>query len=200
MKKNIIIGVLLVFLGGVMGWLCRPSLIHDITEEVSVDTVYETIYYSRLELVKNTYKLDVPKIGRQDYVYIAADSATVVYKDSIQYVVFPREYYYTSMHDVEIWHSGIESTIDSVSFVQKTEIVTQTVSRSPKNWRFAADVGADVGWCGSTYIAPNLSAEIGFKRWALTGEMGCRLEVRDDALLLPRGYVELGLKYSLTKR
>lgn len=202
MKKNIIIGVILLILGGVIGWLCRAEHFRDATEMIQIDTAYETKYYSRLELASNTYKLDIPKIGGNKYVYVAADSATVIYKDSIQYVMLPREYYYTSIDDVEIWHSGVDSVIDSLSILKQTATITktETVVQSPRNWRFSANIGADVGRCGSLYIAPNLSAEIGYRRWALTGEIGCNLEVQPDALLLPRGYVELGLKYSLTKR
>lgn len=202
MKKDIIIGVLLLILGIVIGVLCRPEHFRDATKMIQIDTVYETKYYSRLELANNTYKLDVPKIGRQEYIYVAADSAAVIYKDSIKYVMLPREYYYTSIDDVEIWHSGVDSVIDSLSILKQTATITktETVVQSLRNWRFSADIGANVGRCGVLYIAPNLSAELGYKRWALTGEIGCNLEVQPDALLLPRGYVELGLKYSLTKR
>lgn len=126
MKKDIIIGALLLILGCIIGLIIRPDHFCDSTKMLQIDTVYATKYYSRLELVSNTYKLDIPKIGCQEYVYVAADSATVIYKDSIKYVMLPREYYYTSMDDVEIWHSGIDSTIDSLNVFKKNMVISKT--------------------------------------------------------------------------
>jgi hypothetical protein len=48
--------------------------------------------------------------------------------------VLPREYYYTKAKNVEIWHSGIDSTIDSLNVVQENVKITDTyIPKSVKN-------------------------------------------------------------------
>ena len=135
MKKDIIIGVLLIVLGFVVGLLCRPDHIRDTTTTTQADTVvrYEKVKYTPLELKGKTIQLDVPKISALSMVYLPYDSTMVVYRDSVRYISLPRQYYYTSTEDAEIWHSGIDSTIDSLNVVaknttiSKTETVTQLV-------------------------------------------------------------------------
>lgn len=106
---------------------------------VQSDTIvkYETLHYSRLELAKNTIKLDVPKISARDYVCVRSDSTTIIYKDSVRYVTLPRENYYTKVGDAEIWHSGISSRIDSLNIFKKDVVVTDTYKRQIKNEVYA---------------------------------------------------------------
>ena len=141
MKKDIIIGALLLIIGVAIGFLCRPKRIERVVD-TQRDTINNIRYYSRLELKENTYKLDVPKIGVAEYVFVASDSVSIVYKDSIQYIMLPRQRYFTSVDDVNIWHSGVDSTIDSLNVVHKTEIITKTTHiPMPKN-RIALGVEA----------------------------------------------------------
>lgn len=134
MKKYI--SYLVIFLvGAVIGiWLGRQYHFCDATNEVQrgAVTVYDTARYSRLELVKNTYELDIPKIDNPRIVLVPADSATIIYRDSVRYVTLPRQYFYTKVEDAEIWHSGIDSTIDSLNVVRKTQEVTKTAQTKPK--------------------------------------------------------------------
>ena len=113
--------------------------------EETADTVYcwDTVFYSRADLAKNTYRLNVPNIGTSKLVYVAADSTKIVYKDSIRYIASPREFYYTSIGDVEIWHSGIDSTIDSLNVARKTEIITKTIQPVTKRNALSLGVEAD---------------------------------------------------------
>ena len=144
---------LIILLVGVgVGWLCHPNHFRDATKMSKVDTVtvYETAYYSRLELAKNTYRLDVPKVEVEEFVYVPSDSVEVVYKDSIRYVMLPREYRYTKMDDVEIWHSGVDSTIDSLNVSWRTVIVTQTETVGPKRNRVA--LGMEASYSSVPYI------------------------------------------------
>ena len=126
--KDIIIGVLLIVLGFVVGLLCRPKLFRDTTTTAQNDTVvrYEKIKYTPLELKDKTIQLDVPKISALSMVYLPYDSTMVVYRDSVRYISLPRQYYYTSTEDAEIWHSGIDSTIDSLNVVAKNVILSKT--------------------------------------------------------------------------
>lgn len=131
--KKIIPYFIALAVGVVIGLLCRPDHIRE--ESIRVDTtfVYDTIKYSRLELAMNTYKLKVPKVDKNKYVYVPSDSVSVVYKDSIKYVMMPREYFYTEADGVKIWHSGIDSTIDSLNVERKTAYITTTKTIRHKN-------------------------------------------------------------------
>lgn len=103
---------------------------------VQRDTVicYETRCYSRLELTENTKRLDIPKIDRPEMVYLPADSTTIIYRDSVRYVTYPREYFYTKVDDAEIWHSGIDSRIDSLNiFRENVKITTEIRRENVKN-------------------------------------------------------------------
>lgn len=131
--KKYIPYILVLVVGFVIGILCRPEHIRE--ESIRVDTtfVYDTIKYSRLELAMNTYKLKVPKVDKNKCVYVPSDSISVVYKESIKYVMMPREYFYTEADGVKIWHSGIDSTIDSLNVERKTAYITTTKTIRHKN-------------------------------------------------------------------
>lgn len=156
MKRNIYIGVAILVIGFVVGLLCRPDHLRDEMKMVQTDTVvrYEKVSYTPLELKGKTIQLDVPKISSLSMVYLPYDSTMVVYRDSVRYVSLPRQYYYTSTEDAEIWHSGIDSTIDSLNVVaknvviSKTETTTQTI-RHTNRLRF----GIESRYC-STLSAP----------------------------------------------
>ena len=143
MKKEIIIGALLLTLGFVIGILCRPNHFRD-TADMVKDTlvIYDTARYSKLELASKSYRLNVPKIESPSLVYIPADSTTIIYRDSVRYVTLPKQYFFTSTDDVEIWHSGIDSTIDSLNVVRKTEIITKHVQPVTKYNRLALGIEA----------------------------------------------------------
>jgi hypothetical protein len=110
------------------------------------DTVvkYEKIPYSRLELAANTYKLDLPKTGKTELVFIPEHSTTIIYRDSVRYVTYPRDYFYTSTNEVEIWYSGIDSTIDSLNVIQKTANITETYT--PREKRNALSIGIEANY------------------------------------------------------
>jgi hypothetical protein len=151
MKKEIIIGVLLLILGFVIGILCRPNHFRD-TADMVKDTlvIYDTARYSKLELASKSYRLSVPKIESPSLVYIPADSTIIIYRDSIRYVTLPRQYFFTSTDDVEIWHSGIDSTIDSLNVVRKTQEITNTAQTVTK--RNALGIGLDMNYTNHPYI------------------------------------------------
>ena len=92
----------------------------------------ETVSYSRLELEANRIHLEIPDIRMRRYVFIETERLDTVYRDNIQYVKMPREYYYTRVKDAEIWHSGIDSTIDSLNVVVKTAEITKSPQAATK--------------------------------------------------------------------
>ena len=141
MKQNIIIGALLLIIGIAIGLLFRPNHFGD-TADMVKDTlvIYDTARYSKLELASKSYRLNVPKIECPSLVYIPADSTTIIYRDSIRYITLPRQYFYTKTDDAEIWHSGIDSTIDSLNVVRKTEIITKHVQPVTKYNRLSLGI------------------------------------------------------------
>ena len=150
--KKYIPHVLILVVGFVIGILCRPNHFRGEVEMVQADTIVrlDTIKYSKLELIGKNYKLDLPKIERPSLVYIPADSTTIIYRDSIRYVTLPRQYFFTSTDDVEIWHSGIDSTIDSLNVVRKTQEITKATQSVTKCNTLA--LGAEMQYWGYTSI------------------------------------------------
>lgn len=158
MMKKYIPYILILVVGFVIGILCRPNHFRYATDMVK-DTlvIYDTARYSKLELASKSYRLSVPKIERPSLVYIPADSTTIIYRDSIRYVTLPRQYFFTSTDDVEIWHSGIDSTIDSLNVVRKTQEITKT-TQSVTN-RNTLALGLEANYINSPYIPIYLEYE-----------------------------------------
>lgn len=152
MKKSLIIGALLLIIGIVAGWLCREHHFRGATKMVQRDTIvrFDTIRYSRLELVSNTYKLELPRISRIEFVFVPEDSVSYIYRDSIRYVTLPRQFFYTKTKDAEIWHSGIDSRIDSLNVFRESKLVREVVSQSVTNCH-ELSIGIEADY--STYLS-----------------------------------------------
>lgn len=172
MKKYI--PYIVIFLIGAVAGMClhRPYHFRDATKMFQNDTIvrFDTVRYSRLELTKNTCKLDIPKIGRKELVYIPSDSTTIIYRDSVRYVTLPRQYYFTQTEDAQIWHSGIDSTIDSLNVFTKTTSVTKVVQ--PVTKRNALFAGLEAAYMGSLYTPVYVGYEYSSRPWiAVYGRM-----------------------------
>ena len=154
MKQNIVIGILLLILGGVIGWVSRPDHFRDEVKKSVTDTVhiYETVRYSRIQLATNTYVLDIPKVPRVP-VLIPIEKVDTIIKENKVYISMEREYRYTEMSDVQIWHSGIDSTIDSLNVIKKNMVIskTETTTQSVTKCNTLA-LGAELQYNGTTYI------------------------------------------------
>ncbi len=166
MRKYVI--YLVVFLIGAAAgmWLCRSYHFRAVTGMVQKDTVivYDTVRYSRLELSANTYRLQLSdNIGRLNLVYIPSDSVTTVYRDNIKYITLPRQYFHTTTPDAEIWHSGVDSRIDSLVVFRKTEKVTQSVV--PKTKRHGLGVGIEANYAESFRMPVQLEYSYNVKPW-----------------------------------
>lgn len=149
---------LVIFLIGALAgmWAHRQYHFRDATKMPQNDTIvrFDTIRYSRLELATNTYRLDIPKIYRPELVYIPSDSVSIIYRDSIRYVTLPRQYYFTKTEDAEIWHSGIDSSIDSLNVFRQTKVIIQSVTK-----RNTLSLGMDLGYSCRAHIPIYLQYE-----------------------------------------
>lgn len=157
MKKCITF--IVVFLVGTIAglFLSRTEHFRGVTKMVQRDTIvrYDTLVYSRLELLSNTYKLDLPR-SKTEFVYIPEESVSIIYRDSIRYVTLPREFYFTQTEDAQIWHSGIDSRIDSLVVFRKSSEITQTVTR-----RNELSIGIEASY--STYLRMPLRIEYSYQ-------------------------------------
>lgn len=150
--------LVLSFVTGVVVGICLPLLFRDHTEKdldlVQRDTVVkiETIRYSPLQLADKRYKLDLPKIDNPVMVFVQEDSTSIIYRDSVRYVTLPREYFYTNIDDTEIWHSGIDSTIDSLVVRSRTESITETC-RIPQ-YRHSMSLYGNAGYDAGSFTLP----------------------------------------------
>lgn len=146
MRNSITYCILFVVLGAVIGWLCRGHYSRDGIGITQRDTVvkYERVFYSRLELSKNTYELEIPKIDKKELVFIPEHSTTIIYRDSVRYVTLPRNFYFTKVEDAEIWHSGIDSRIDSVNVFRRSISVTESFTPAQQHRRWG--IGIQVGY------------------------------------------------------
>lgn len=138
------IGVMIV--GVVIGCLLPDYHFRDEVKMAQRDTIvrYDTMRYSRLELVTNSNALKIPKIDVPKLAFLDVEKVDTIYKDNVMYLTYPRESYYTKAKDVEIWYSGIDSTIDSLNVVQKTQNIKET--EQVKVARNSISLGIEAGY------------------------------------------------------
>lgn len=158
-------------------------------------TVYDTMRYSRIELTRNACTLKIPKIDVPNLAFLDVEKVDTIYKDNVMHLTYPRENYYTKAKDVEIWHSGIDSTIDSLNVVQKTQNIVDVHTVKPSSWRVGCDIGLDCGEMGNQFCAPNLGMEISYRKLSLRAEGGVFLSFQNGQPMLPLLYWKAGLKY-----
>lgn len=142
MKKYIPYTIILLIGAILGGGLCKSCTDHFHGAGVQTDTtiVYKVVKYSSLDLAAKTIKLDVPKISKPELVFIPEVQTEIVYKDSIRYIVMEREHYFTKTDDAEIWHSGVDSRIDSLNVFTKTE--TRTIREKTKKNAIGVSIDA----------------------------------------------------------
>lgn len=158
--------IVIFILGIVIGALCRGYYARDeVTTQRDTTVVYKTRYYSRLELKAKTIRLEVPKIDVRQRVFVPADSVTIIYRDSVRYVTIQRQNYYTKTNEVQIWHSGVDSTIDSLSLLFPTTTIAQTekVARKPK--KHAIGIGIEANYSTIFNMPLQLEYTYNVKPW-----------------------------------
>lgn len=151
--KNYIPYIIILLIGVLLGGgLCKSCTDHFRDAGVQADTtiVYKVVKYSSLDLADKTIKLDVPKISKPELVFIPEVQTEIVYKDSIRYIVMQREHYFTKTADAEIWHSGVESRIDSLNIFSTTANITQTYL--PKEKKNYLALGIEASYIDRLYI------------------------------------------------
>lgn len=164
--KKYLLYIVVFLIGAAAGmWLCRSYHFRDVTKMFQNDTIvrFDTIRYSKLELIGKNYNLDIPKIGSPELVYIPTHSLDTIYRDNIKYVTLPRQYFHTTTPDADIWHSGVDSRIDSLVVFRKTEKVTQSVV--PNTKRHGLGVGIEANYAESFRMPVQLEYSYNVKPW-----------------------------------
>ena len=154
---------------GILACVINPTRITNRDTLVGSDTTQKVLvkYYTPLELAKNTIKLDVPKVNTKEYIYVQADSTTIIYRDSIAFVTLPRQRYYTKQDDIEIWHSGIDSQIDSLIYTMRETFITDTYKR--QDWKHEISLAANIGYHNTLMLPIELKYLYYPKRWIGVG-------------------------------
>lgn len=139
MKKDIIIGALLLIIGAVIGWLCRPNSIERIVD-IQRDTIVkiDTHIIEKPILVERTVR---------DSLLVAVHD-TIRLRDSV-YISLPREVKVYAGDEYYAEVSGFRPNLDYIEIYPKTTTITQTQSVSRTN---QLALGAELQYYGNTYI------------------------------------------------
>ena len=135
MKKNIIIGALMLILGFAIGILCRPKQ----TERV-VDIQRDTIIYR--DTIRETYPIEISKeVVRKEYVVVRD---TLRIKDTL-YLSLPMERRVYGSDDFYAEVTGYKPSLDYIEVFPKTRIIKETITQSVTN-RNALSIGMEFGY------------------------------------------------------
>lgn len=141
MKKDIIIGALLLILGIVIGWLCRPDHIREVTKMVT-DTlvVVDTHIIEKPVLVERTSK---------ETLLVAVHDTTII-NDTV-FVPIPIEKKIYKGEDYLAEISGYKASLDRIEVYPKNTIITETITQSVTKSNTLA-LGTEMQYWGYTSI------------------------------------------------
>lgn len=119
---------------------------------LKTETIIErdTVYVSKDEMKTD----ELPKVEKE-YVYVqlppeaiekVIHDTTYIYKD----IPLQKQHYHTKANDVEIWHSGIQSSIDSLINVRETKIVNKIYA---KQYQHEVSVYGNMGY-SNRFVSP----------------------------------------------
>lgn len=131
MKQNLIIAVIAIgafLLGTLMPR--TPKVEEKVITKVERDTIIHTQIKS------------VPVYTEhRDTTYIYINSSDTVWVKDTMWLGLPRQHYFAETDDVKIWHSGVDSRIDSLVNFRETKTIL------PEPWkRHSVGVFADIGF------------------------------------------------------
>ena len=131
MKQNLIIAVIAIgafLLGTLMPR--TPKVEEKVITKVERDTIIHTQIKS------------VPVYTEhRDTTYIYVNSSDTVWVKDTMWLGLPRQHYFAETDDVKIWHSGVDSRIDSLVNFRETKTIL------PEPWkRHSVGVSADIGF------------------------------------------------------
>lgn len=127
-------------------WGCRTYYVQrDMDAQRDTIFVRDTFEYTKEVLSQNT-----KVVHQKDTEYIYIEVRDTIVKEKKVYVPMPRQYYLTRVKDAEIFHSGIESRIDSLNIFSTTANITQTYL--PKEKKNYLALGIEANYIDRLYI------------------------------------------------
>lgn len=158
MKNSIIIAVIAI--GAFLLGTLMPRE-HKIQEKVVTKVEWDTIVHTEIKSIPvHTEYRDT------SYIYVS-QSDTVWVKDTM-WLALPRQHYFAETEDVKIWHSGVDSRIDSlVNFRETKTIQVEYWNRHTLNLYGNAginmiEIGAEYEYNIFRWMAINASAGYDF--------------------------------------
>lgn len=124
-------------------------------------TKVDTIVVTKEKIVTEV----VTKNGPTEYIYVELPQEIVrdtIYKE----IPLKKEYYHSVTDDVEIWHSGVASSIDKVVNYRETKIVNNVYRKDKKN---TVSLGLDLGYHKAFRMPLQLSYEYDIASWLSMG-------------------------------
>ncbi len=124
-------------------------------------TKVDTIVVTKEKIVTEV----VTKDGPTEYVYVELPQEIVrdtIYKE----IPLKKEYYHSVTDDVEIWHSGVASSIDKVVNYRETQVVNNVYRKDKKN---TISLGLDMGYHKAFRMPLQLSYEYDIASWLSMG-------------------------------
>lgn len=124
-------------------------------------TKVDTIVVTKEKIVTEV----VTKNGPTEYIYVELPQEIVrdtIYKE----IPLKKEYYHSVTDDVEIWHSGVASSIDKVVNYRETQVVNNVYRKDKKN---TISLGLDMGYHKAFRMPLQLSYEYNITSWFSMG-------------------------------
>ena len=137
------------------------------TETITkVDTIIVTKEKIKTEIVE--------KEGKTEYIYIQLPPEVIekiVYDTTYIYNDIPlhKEYFHSRTDEVEIWHSGIQSSIDSLINYRETKVINNVYRKDKKN---SISFGVDVNYAGCFRVPLQLEYTRDVTSWFSVGVYG----------------------------
>ena len=140
MKKEIIIGALLLILGFVTGILCRPHHIERVVD-IQRDTTFliDTHIIEKPTLVKRTY---------YDTLYVAVRDTFHVRDTTYLPLPFEKRMYANDEYYAEV--SGYRPSLDYIEVFPKTKIITEKITFEPAKNNIG--IGIEAGYVNAFSI------------------------------------------------
>lgn len=121
-------------------------------------TKVDTIVVTKEKIVTEV----VSKDGPTEYIYVEVPVRDTIYKE----IPLKKEHYHSVADDVEIWHSGVASSIDKVVNYRETKIVNNVYRKDKKN---TISLGLDMGYSNAFRMPLQLSYEYYIASWLSMG-------------------------------
>lgn len=138
MKKYILLLAILV-VGMAIGWSYRGIYYRYATTQRDTIFVHDTTEYTKEVLAEST-----KVVYQKDTEYIYIEVRDTVEKEKKVYVPMPMQHYRTRVKDAEIFHSGVESKIDSLRIFNTIANITET--KYEKERKHQISIYGSIGW------------------------------------------------------